>query len=376
MTTRDTHIAQRTLSLLLSAAVASVSALSGCADDQKLGGRAGEQVVIKAPLAPAPPAFAAAVEAYNQRLAFVERLRARAIVRLRYTDADGKLREEQPEGTLQFAVPDRVALTLGKAGRTVFWFGSDADRYWWLDRQDEPTVWFGKRTADGVTARANLGVNIAPWDLLRMLGVLRLDADSSGATEWSKDRSLVGITTPILARLAEVVEGSERTISAANAASPPVAGTPVDRKSQGGELASGAQSRTGTDATPNAGTSGFQRIWVDPKDWFPVRIELWSEQRELVAVAQLEGDERAEIKNRPNFGYRPRMPQRVSVNPVGSEAEIRLWLSDITDERISERAFSFDDIVRTFSVSPENLIDLDAKPMNLGTADGKMQRSR
>ncbi|MBX3387310.1 MAG: hypothetical protein KF768_12130 [Phycisphaeraceae bacterium] len=262
------------------------------------------------------PGFAVAAERYNARLEHIQRLRARVVVRLRYRDDDGKWQDEQAEGTLQLVLPDRVALSLGKAGRTVFWFGCDAERYWWFDVQDRPTASVGVRTPDGARARAQLGVNVAPWDLVRLLGVMRIDAAGGGVTEWSTDRSLVGVTTAI--------------------------------RAGGGNGGGGA------------GVVGYQRIWADPKEWFPVRIELWDANRRRVVVAELEGDERAEIMDRPVLGHRPRMPARVSVLPEGSEAQIRLSLSDVSDQRVSDRAFELDALLKNFSVEPADVRDLDA----------------
>lgn len=297
-----------------------LAALGGCADD---GPRSAgdEPTAVRSDA----PAFADAVTAYNKRLEYIERLRARVVVRLRFRDEDGKLRDEQVDGPLQMVLPDRVALGIGKSGRTLFWFGCDSSRYWWLDLSDEPFAAVGARTPDGRVARERLGVNVAPWDLVRLLGVLRLDGSDQGATEWSKDRSLVGITTAIRAASAEGVTGPGEVV-------------------------------------------GYQRIWADPKEWFPSRIEIWDAERRRVVVAELEGDERAEIMDRPVIGHRPRMPARVTVLPEGSEAEIRMSVSDVTDQRVSDRAFVLDDLLRNFSVGPEHVRDLDRPSESAGAS--------
>lgn len=304
----------------LAVSVAAGAMLVACESDG-IGGAA------QPPAAETAPAidYAQVVESYNVRLKDVSRLRGQVVARIRYKDKDNQWREEQPEGLLQVVVPDRMALSLGKAGRRLFWFGCNAERYWWLDLQDEPTAWVGKRTTDGRTARQELGVNIAPWDLIRLIGVLRIDPAAAGAAEWSKDGSLIGLTTAI--------GGSEAE---------------SDRDGE-------------ADRDTARWTTGYQRVWMDPKDHFPVRIELWDESRRRVVVAKLEGDERAEIKDRPVMGTRPRMPAYVTVTPEGSEAEIRLNLSDLSDQRISDAAFRLEDVLRTYGVSSEDVIDLDER---------------
>ncbi|MBY0262817.1 MAG: hypothetical protein K2Q20_10760, partial [Phycisphaerales bacterium] len=82
------------------------------------------------------PKFVDVAREYNLRVASLERLSAWSNIKLTYFDEEGKPRTEEPEGRLQIVRPSKLALTLGKAGQTLFWFGSDPERYWWIDLTD------------------------------------------------------------------------------------------------------------------------------------------------------------------------------------------------------------------------------------------------
>ena len=70
---------------------------------------------------------------HNARTSAIERLWARAVVEVRWTDERGKRRFEQGDGYLLFSKPDQVALSLGKLGEKWYWLGGDAQRFWWFD---------------------------------------------------------------------------------------------------------------------------------------------------------------------------------------------------------------------------------------------------
>lgn len=263
------------------------------------------------------PRYSDVAKAYNERLEVLERFRARVNVRLRYRDAEGEWKEEQPEGLLQVIRPDRVAMSLGKAGKTLFWFGCDAERYWWFDLDAKPArVQAGVRTADGRAAREQLGISIAPWDLVALLGVIPLDVKEKAKTEWNVDRSQIGVTVSL---------GKGR---------------------------------------------GAQRIWMGAKDYFPVRIELFTDENEFVAFSELSGDERAEITRIP-VGGRPRMPATVNIRPTEGEAQIRLSLTAVTDARISEESFDYGKLLAHFQISPENVHEIGAAESGEDTSEEK-----
>lgn len=284
--------------------------LAGCESERTtpLPGDQPPAVVPSRPL----PTYASAAERYNARVLPLDRLTARATIRLTYTDRDGVEHTEQPDGTLQIIRPRRLALDLGKSGQKLFWFGSDDERYWWLDlsNRDDRFARVGRHdlweSAGGAAGR-RLGVALRPLDLIAAVGVTPIDPSLPGASQWSRDGTRLGIVSP-----------------------------------------------PGRD-------SGFQRVWVDPRTMIPISIELFDRSRRLVLTARHEGEERVEITRTGvpgSVGERPRIPARVTCVHHASKSEIRISLSDAKDGPISDKAFMLDELIRRLGV--DRVVDLDA----------------
>lgn len=255
------------------------------------------------------PTYAAAVAEYNERVLPLDRLSARATIRLTYRDQAGEEHTEQPDGTLQIIRPRRLALDLGKSGQKLFWFGSDDERYWWLDlsNRDDRVAQVGRhdKFGAGSTASKRLGIALSPLDLIAAVGITPIDPSLKGVTQWSRDQTRLGIVSPL---------------------------------KQG----------------------GLQRIWLEPKTMVPTSIELFDAKRRLVLTATHEGDERVEMTRTGvpgSVGERPRIPARVTCIHHESKSEIRISLSDARDGPISDKAFKLDELITRLGV--ERVIDLD-----------------
>jgi hypothetical protein len=112
----------------------SMAAAAGALGAAILGGCAGNAQQRPAPVARGEaPAFAEAAARYNERVAHLDELWARSVVRLTYRDEQQELHNEQGEGLMQVVRPDRFAMSIKKAGKMLFWLGCDRDRYWWID---------------------------------------------------------------------------------------------------------------------------------------------------------------------------------------------------------------------------------------------------
>jgi hypothetical protein len=255
-----------------------------------------------------PPSYEESARKYNRSVDYLDRVLARVNILLTYFDEDGKEHHEDPEGRLQIVRPNKLALSLGKAGQILFWFGCDPEQYWWLDLSEK-----GKRIAavgrhekfDDSTAQ-RIGLPIKPLDLIRLLGVVKMDVTARGATQWSDDGKLLGITAPV-----------------------------ADR--------------------------GFQRTWVDPRDMHPVTIEIFDKQRNLVLVAEHTGEEFVELtRDLPGVGVtQVRMPGRVEITHLETKTKARITLTGVKDGPISEKAFDLSVIQDKFPV--DKVIDLDKK---------------
>lgn len=292
-----------------------VSTLVGCAGEAPAplpDAAAAAQPAPRRPL----PTYASAAERYNQRILPLDRLMARATIRLTYTDANGEQRIEQPDGTLQIVRPRRLAIDLGKSGQKLFWFGSDDDRYWWLDLSDpdDRVAYVGQHArflqAGGGPAAQRLGLAIPPLDFIAATGIVLLDPQARGGqTQWSRDGRRLGIIAPL---------------------------------------------------QPGDASGGLQRIWVDPETMVPFSVELFDARRRFILIAEHEGDERVRITRTGvpgSRGERPRIPARITVRHFETRTEIRVSLSDAKDGPISDKAFMLDELTRRLGVPRR--IDLD-----------------
>lgn len=260
------------------------------------------------PKTKAAPPFGDVARAYNARVAPLDRVFAWTNLKLTYFDEKGEKRTEDPEGTLQIVRPDKLSLTLGKAGTTLFRLGSDPDRYWWIDLtdKDKPIAAVGKHSKFSDQTARRIGLAIQPLDLIRLLGVVPINVSSKGATQWSEDGKQVGVTSAI-------------------------------------------------------GERGFQRVLLDPESLTPQEIELFSKDRQLIARAVHEGVEYVEVtrKDVPQLmgAERARMPSRVFITHFESGTEVRITLTGVKDGKIIDAAFNLDEILRRNNV--ERVIDLD-----------------
>ena len=256
----------------------------------------------------AAPNFVDVAREYNLRVAGLERLSAWSNIKLTYFDEDGKPRTEEPEGRLQIVRPSKLALTLGKAGQTLFWFGSDAERYWWIDLTDKakPIVAVGTHEKFDDSAAKRIGLAIQPLDLIRLVGVVPINTVAPGATQWSRDGKQLGVTSALENR-------------------------------------------------------GFQRIWMDPLTYTPAEIEIFDSQRKLVLTAAHEGSVVVELTRKPSAPLvaTPRVPGRVFVTHYDSGTEVRLTLTGAKDGPISDKAFDLQELLSRFQV--ERVVDVDAR---------------
>jgi len=241
--------------------------------------------------------------AHNERAARLERLWARAAVQMRYTDRDGRRRSEQGEGHLQIVQPAGLALSVGKVGETLFWLGSDDERFWWFELGEDSRASVALHENALAPCLGDAALPVHPLDLLDLLGVTPIPATSDRAP-------LVG---------------------------------------PGGRLVVDAPAR-----------AGARRLFFDPETLRPVRVELWrSGEREPAVVAALSEDERVDLPATP--GVDPRVASRVRVTQRDADAEVVLFLSDLSDGsqfgRLAPAAFRFGALVD--SLAPDRVVVLD-----------------
>ncbi len=266
----------------------------------------------------AVPAYSAVARSYNERVELLGRLFARTVVVIKFTDEDGKRRSEQGEGFLQIVRPDKLAMSVSKVGKRLVWFGSDEQRYWWIDLVDRKRAYVGRHdNYDTLRARGVIepGLGLRPLDLIQMLGTspLPLDGDKPlGAVQWSSDGQRLGITV-----------------------------------------------RRGT-----AKDAGLMRVWIDPDTYEASLVELFDAGKQVVLVANLSEYEHVDLRNRG--GNAPRVASRILIaGPEGGPlngSELRMSLEGVEDHRVSDDAFKFDVVLDEVGVAREDVVDLDRQP--------------
>lgn len=243
---------------------------------------------------------------HNANTQSLQQVWANAVIRLRWTDADGKERSEQGEGRLQVMQPDRVALNIGKVGETFVWIGCDPQRYWWIDLTGEQRIAFAGRHGLYEQSRARAyGVVVPPLELTALLGIRQLPP-SGGIAQLSNDGRLVGLTTTI------------------------------DRR------------------------GSRQRTWLDAATGHPVQVELFSPSGQPDIVASLQEHDAVALSGRADS---PTMARRVRISHAASGSLITLDLSDLQDgaRRMTPDAFSLPALLTQMRVSLLYDLDLPAR---------------
>lgn len=274
-----------------------------------------------------PPAFSLIAERYNKQVEGLDRVWGQANVLVRYIDQAGERRFEQGEGFLTVIRPNKLALSIGKLGETLFWLGCDADRYWWFDLTQRPRVGFvGRHTGPGRDLPDNPAATIDPRHLLAVLNLLPIPPDDGNTSQqWSPDGRLIGVTT--------------RLPSFSNA--PDSALEP----------------------------SAFQRLWLDPDSYRLRKLELYDDQRQLMLVADVDGQV---TLFDPTDPVPPAMPERVRAGSLRANTVVQLSLGRMerAERRFTPEAFRFEDLAKALRV--DEIIDLDR--LALGRAREQLRR--
>lgn len=284
--------------ILLATIFCATLVLGGCAGNNA---RDDGRTITRGPA----PSYREAAADYNERVGPLERFRAQVTVQFRYTDREGRTRTEQPEGTLQIVRPDRLALSLGKLGQVKFWLGADESRYWWLDMMEEPVGSVGRHERFDSAAAGRLGLRLPPRSLIRVLCLTPIDAAAPGGTQWSRDGRWLGISTRIDA------DGS------------------------------------------------VQRVWVEPENFRPRKVELFDAAGNAAVVAELTGEERVSVPPGSVRGGSPWIPAYITIYVQDTDATVRVKLSSAQNSGVSDKAFVLDDLLAAYGV--EQVEDLDAK---------------
>ncbi|MBU6412863.1 MAG: hypothetical protein KGS45_05270 [Planctomycetes bacterium] len=133
------------------------------------------------------PTYAAFAAAHNARVKGLDRLWARAELSLTYTDDEGEVQREEAEANLQYILPRKFSLLISKVGEFYFGFGSNDQKYWWIDVKNSPrTAIVGEHAKATQDKVHRFGLAVLPLELIDALGIAPVRATNAEIkTAWS-----------------------------------------------------------------------------------------------------------------------------------------------------------------------------------------------
>lgn len=265
------------------------------------------------PPAPAPkvlppaPSITTVVDAQNKRVDGLNTLWARISLRVDGKLANAKLNKEEAEGHLQIVLPNKVAVTVNKVGNTYFYLGSNEDVYWWFDLTEEKRGYFGRHEEATTETVDRFGIPVHPLDLIELMAITPVTQDDLGgeppaAVRWSSDGKLLWYDVP---------------------------------------------AREST-----------KRVFVDPKTYLPVMVELLDENSKVVIRSELSRYVSFQSRIKPTAN--PSVPSRCILTVPRTDLTITINLNDPSSQVPKEISFDFNKLADVLGVK-NRLIDLDKK---------------
>ncbi|MCK4872388.1 MAG: hypothetical protein KAS72_06660 [Phycisphaerales bacterium] len=274
------------------------------------------------PAPPAPP-YAQIARLHNERVQHLDRIWCRTVVVLEWLDEDGKRHKEQGEGHLQFIrypmaerqawgdqikAPARIAMDVGKVGNIGLWLGCNADRFWWIDIQEEDAAYVAHHTNIGQPCCQPLSLPFHPIELIELLALIELPEEDAAQprVETSTVQPVWRVTMP--------------------------------------------------------GTFSERRLEFDAFTHRVSRVELLDAQGEVYVWSELTDYQPVEITGMAPTQW-PTMPRVIRMGQADDRLSAKITLNDPMDARhdprkLRDAAFSFPTVRR--SLGPKTIIVLDA----------------
>jgi len=254
-----------------------------------------------------PPTLGEIAPPYNERVGGLDRVWARATVRVSGPDGEGGRRVDQGEGYLFYSRPRDVGLQVGKyIDRMYFHLGSNEEWFWWIDvlDRDQRVALIGRHEEATRAEAERFGVPVHPLDLRELVGVTPLESEGE-APEWA-------------------TRGEELTIA-------------LDRSARW----------------------GTQRLYLDPVTYYPVRIELRTPAGRLAAASDLSGYRLVHRVGQGPLGY---IAESIAIELPQIETRVDIDLAQPRNDpdRPKEIVFSLDRLLDAYRIPAENVRRLGA----------------
>lgn len=289
-------------------AIISLLLLPACADQP---GKPGDRGVVARPLNPAPkaaPAYEDIARAQALRVADLDRLWARATLRLYTIDKDGETNEEEADGHVQYIRDRKLFLAVKKLGETYFQLGSNDTFFWWIDLSDgdHKFALVGEHAKASPKTASRFGLPVHPLDLIDVLCLLPFPDAPASAPAWTPDGRYVAVTL--------------------------------------------------------AGRWGTRRVFVDPKTLVPRRVEAFDSRGALVLSAAMSRDEPVKVKGLATTSAS--IATVIEIDVPASRTRAKMSLHDPENRRdgISASAFDLKALLERYGVADARLMESEPAP--------------
>jgi len=115
------------------------------------------------------PSYEKLAKAHNENTALLAQMWSRCTIAMRWEDENGNFNHQQAEGLFIFRGERDIALKVSKLDAVnLFWFGSNAKKYWLIDLYSDPkTTYVGSHT----NHRKSLPIKLPVSDMLQLAAV-------------------------------------------------------------------------------------------------------------------------------------------------------------------------------------------------------------
>lgn len=285
-------------------AVISLAMLPACGDQPI---KPGDKGVVSKPLAPAP-SYEDIARVQALRVADLDRLWARATLRLYTIDKNGDTNEEEADGHVQYIRDRKLFLAVKKLGETYFQLGSNDAIFWWIDLSDSDhkVALVGEHAKATPRTAARFGLPVHPLDLIDVLCLLPFPDKPIAPPNYTPDGRYVGVTLQ--------------------------------------------------------GRWGHRRVFLDPRTLVPRKVEAFDGRGTLVLSATMGEDEPVKVKGLEKSSAT--IATEIEIDVPASKTRAKMSLHDPENRRdgISASAFDLKALLERYGVKDARLMEGDEQP--------------